>query len=496
MRGMTRHTGRSGLRTLCVTLLLLAWSFASQGQPRKIYTIKNGNMYIELSKWLSPASVDSFITQYNLEDLKLKECLFQGFSDSLIKMGWKVLNENANSIVITKPLFGADEWNTVAGRIRMAQKQDPPWDWSPLGPSILYGNNRFRNKHSFEIKDDSVVIFYLRGHKDARRVMLAGSFNDWAPDVLSMTKTDSGWIAFVALRPGKYWYKFIRDGDWMIDEDNRRQEDDGNGNTNSVYYKTNSIFRLGGFTNAKKVYLSGSFNNWGEDLEMTKTGTGWELPMFLTPGTHTYRFIVDGKWLSDPANVNKLPNEFGEFNSVIQLGKPSLFTLPGFANAKKVALAGNFNNWRKDELFLTKTATGWEIPYILGRGNFEYIFIVDGVEVTDPANPTRVWRDSESRSYLVIEPNHTFRLKGYPNAKRVYVAGVFNDWDPDNLSMRKEGDEWVFPVHLSPGKHLYKFIVDGEWIIDPGNTLWEQNEHNTGNSVIWIEEQKKDKPKW
>jgi hypothetical protein len=52
--------------------------------------------------------------------------------------------------------------------------------------------------------------------------------------------------------------------------------------------------------------------------------------------------------------------------------------------------------------------------------------------------------------------------------------------------MQHKGDEWTFSVHLSPGKHLYKFIVDGVWMKDPDNKLWEQNEYNTGNSVIWI----------
>ena len=53
--------------------------------------------------------------------------------------------------------------------------------------------------------------------------------------------------------------------------------------------------------------------------------------------------------------------------------------------------------------------------------------------------------------------------------------------------MKHEGDEWVFRVHLSAGKHLYKLIVDGKWIIDPYNKLWEQNEYGTGNSIIWTD---------
>jgi hypothetical protein len=53
--------------------------------------------------------------------------------------------------------------------------------------------------------------------------------------------------------------------------------------------------------------------------------------------------------------------------------------------------------------------------------------------------------------------------------------------------MKKENGGWIFTAHLSPGKHLYKFIVDGKWIIDPANKLWEQNEYGSGNSVLWIE---------
>lgn len=95
--------------------------------------------------------------------------------------------------------------------------------------------------------------------------------------------------------------------------------------------------------------------------------------------------------------------------------------------------------------------------------------------------------DRTGNAYFIIQPNYTFRLKGFNNAKNVFLAGDFNDWSPDTFLMKREGDEWVFTVHLSPGKHVYKFVVDGKWILDPGNKLWEQNEHDTGNSVLWIE---------
>jgi hypothetical protein len=53
--------------------------------------------------------------------------------------------------------------------------------------------------------------------------------------------------------------------------------------------------------------------------------------------------------------------------------------------------------------------------------------------------------------------------------------------------MVKQGSKWIFPVFLHKGKHTYKFIVDGKWILDPVNKLYEQNEFGTYNTVLWIE---------
>jgi len=209
--------------------------------------------------------------------------------------------------------------------------------------------------------------------------MLAGSFNNWNPDALSMNRTDSGWIAYVKLGPGKFWYKFIVDGGWTVDNDNQLRENDGRGNINSVFYRPNVVFALNGFTTAKKVFLSGSFNNWKPDeLQMMKTTKGWQLPLYLAEGTHTYKFVVDGKWYRDENDKEKLPDGNGDFNSVIRLGKPYLFRLKGFENAKQVVLSGSFNGRKQGELFMSRTATGWELPYTLGPGNYEYKFIVDG----------------------------------------------------------------------------------------------------------------------
>lgn len=466
-------------RGLIVLFILLFSSNYGFTQELK-YNVRDGKMFIEISREVGEASLDSFIHQFELMELNLKKLIAQNFTDSLLKHGWQVDVNNDLSIIISKSLMAANN---------LLQPGDKIF-FSPFGNEIFpakafFGYNRFKNKNPFSA-NDSATRFFLRGHKDAAEVMLAGSFNNWLPDATKMTRTDSGWIADVPLAPGKFWYKFIINGNWTLDNDNLIRENDGTGNTNSVFYSTNYHFVLNGFTNARKVTLAGSFNNWNAgEIRMHKTATGWELPMYLAEGTHTYKFVVDGIWHADPENPEKLPDGNGGYNSVIRFGNPYVFRLNGFQDADQVVVAGSFNNWKENELFMKKAASGeWQLPYVIGPGIYEYKFIVDKKWYPDPSNPLTV--GDMGNSFLIIEPNYTFRLKGYEDARSVYVAGDFNGWTPNTFKMKKMNDEWIFPIHLSMGKHRYKFVVDGQWILDPANKLWEQNESGTGNSVIWI----------
>jgi 1,4-alpha-glucan branching enzyme len=442
---------------ICIPVLMNA-------QDANKYFIKNGKMYITLNKRITEASLDSFIRQYNLTDLGLKEFIRKNLEDSLRLMGWKIEMNNELACLISKSLLPVEgDLKNPADKILFTEKQVPISQMFPAtNNGIRYGFNRFKNK-DFLLKDDSVVIIFLRNYPRANKVMLAGSFNDWNPDVLPMKKTDSGWIAPVKLGPGKYWYKFIVDGTWIIDP---------------------VLFTLSGFSNARNIYLAGSFNAWNpRNIPLERSGNSWIVALYLPEGTHTYKYVVDGKWYSDEKNPNRYPDEFGGYNSMLTLGKPTIFTLKGYENAKRVMLAGSFNSWREDELYMKKTATGWEFPYVLGPGNYEYRFVVDGKRIGDPANPVS---NTNGSSYVIVNPNYTFRLKGFSNAQRVYLAGDFNNWNPTAFLMKRQGDEWVFTVNLTRGKQRYKFIVDGNWILDPNNKLWEQNEHNTGNSIVWI----------
>jgi len=304
---------------------------------------------------------------------------------------------------------------------------------------------------------------------------------------LPMKKTDAGWEISVELAPGRYLYKYITDGRWIHDPNNLLKERDGQAGYNSVFYCYNHVFELQGNEKAKKVYVSGSFNGWKKkDLRMKKVAGGWNLPLYLEEGTHAYKFIVDGRWIPDPANSNSRKDANGNINSFIGIGDTLVFKLNGYNTAEKVILAGSFNNWSTNELLMNKTADGWELPYVIGAGNYEYKFIVDGKWMPDPANPVTTGSGDFTNSSITVKPNFTFTLKQFPDAKSVIVTGSFNGWNEDSFKMTRKDGTWQYTLHLKPGKHTYKFIVDGQWMIDPANEDWEENMEGTGNSVLWV----------
>jgi 1,4-alpha-glucan branching enzyme len=481
---------KSILRSMAALLLLCVFS-KIQAQPKPAAgkcEFRNNEFLVEINKKATTAQLNDLIAQYDLKELDLKNVLLTNSLDTLLRLGWHIDLNNATKLIIKKPLSGSTNLSNVVQQIDFTgSSSDIARRFPSSGNGILFGYNRFRNKYPFSVKDGQVT-FFLRNHLNATKVMLAGSFNNFGPDALRMKKTDSGWVAAVLLTPGKYWYKFIADGNWMIDEDNYSRENDGEGNTNSVYFQPNHIFSIKDAGKAKSAYLTGSFNNWKKrDIAMMKTAAGWQLPMYLANGTHTYKYIIDNVAYADAANADKMPDGLGGQNSVIRFGNSYTFFLPGFNNAQQVYLAGTFNSWKEKELLMQKTNNGWQLAYTIGPGNYQYKFIVDGKWMTDPGNPLTASLENETNSFIIIGANYTFRLKGMPNAKKVFLAGDFNNWVPENLAMKKAGNDWICSVYLSPGKHKYKFIVDGNWITDPANKTWEQNEHNTGNSVIWVD---------
>jgi hypothetical protein len=87
-----------------------------------------------------------------------------------------------------------------------------------------------------------------------------------------------------------------------------------------------------------------------------------------------------------------------------------------------------------------------------------------------------------------LKGNVTFRLKGFPYADVVVLAGSFNKWNQSETIFAQVDGEWLCRVQLAPGKYTYKFIVDGEWMLDPANPLTEADGSGNVNSVVVVED--------
>ena len=72
---------------------------------------------------------------------------------------------------------------------------------------------------------------------------------------------------------------------------------------------------------AKQVSLAGDFNGWSSNATpMRRDSSGhWETTVDLVPGRYQYKFIVDERWIVDPAAQNNVPNEHGSLNSLVEV---------------------------------------------------------------------------------------------------------------------------------------------------------------------------------
>ena len=69
----------------------------------------------------------------------------------------------------------------------------------------------------------------------ATQVSLCGEFNEWSPAAAPMNRqADGHWQTTLALRPGRYQYKFVVDGQWLPDPNGQAFVPNDFGSLNSL----------------------------------------------------------------------------------------------------------------------------------------------------------------------------------------------------------------------------------------------------------------------
>jgi hypothetical protein len=473
------------------TILLLAVFIGFQLKAQQLFEgarIANGRFELMVDLRLGSNEQKEFAMQYDLDSLLAKRLFEKDFRFINDSSPWQAILLSEEKVLLSKSLSESSGEIPDLSQFILSEFMQPN-NFIPSDRQAVYGINDLLDEAAFVQMEDE-CCFFLRGHKSANKIMLAGTFNNWNTMQTAMQRVDSGWISCLKLKAGKYSYKYIIDGRWTTDPANKQKENNEHGTKNSVVFVYNYQFRLEGFRQADNVSLAGSFNNWNpNELKMQQTTQGWLLPLYLREGTYTYKFVVDNNWILDPANAATRPDGKGNTNSVLSLGQEIHFSLPGYLDAEKVVLSGSFNNWNRDEIVLSKTNNGWQTSYAMAPGLYEYKYIIDGQWLHDPANPYTTGEPPYLNSLIAVEPNHVFSLNGYTEASEVLVTGSFNGWRKDGYRMQRKKNGWIFPIHLPPGRYTYKFVIDGQWILDPDNPFYEKNEYDTDNSVLWIEQE-------
>lgn len=155
--------------------------------------------------------------------------------------------------------------------------------------------------------------------------------------------------------------------------------------------------------NAEDIKIAGDFSCW-KPVKMTRGKHAvWYFFLANTKGSNLmrYKFIVDGLWITDPMNYNKIDDGNGSYVSIVNSvnkkeGKNISFkiiddNLIEFRiykpEAKLISLVGDFNHWNPENDLLTKGNDDiWRLNKRLPNGIYRYKFIIDGQWTPDIFN--------------------------------------------------------------------------------------------------------------
>jgi dienelactone hydrolase len=127
--------------------------------------------------------------------------------------------------IVTKGNHESHVWSSIRQSIEFFEGK--------LGAKAKQALNERKTSDSEPCRAGNTT-FRLKGFETAQGVALAGSFNEWNSQKLFFIKENGAWICRINLPPGKYFYKFVVDREWIVDPANAEKADDGNGNINSV----------------------------------------------------------------------------------------------------------------------------------------------------------------------------------------------------------------------------------------------------------------------
>jgi hypothetical protein len=93
--------------------------------------------------------------------------------------------------------------------------------------------------------------------------------------------------------------------------------------------------------------------------------------------------------------------------------------------------------------------------------------------------------DAPAPETMVVPKQFVFDSRG---AKRVLLVGDFNGWGERALPLAREKGSslWAVTVPLTPGRHVYAFLVDSTWTVDPRAPTTRDPDFGVSGSVVIV----------
>lgn len=305
----------------------LAWAQPEE-EPYRAYYFEGDEVVFEFDlRYFAEATLHKTGERVDFDDLNIYEVAVAGDFNNWSRKKWKMKKVGPQRYQLRKRIEDFDdafkwEYKFVINGQYWAEPSEEITNKS----KVIHGELVFNEAYNLSLftarqTPDGNVRFFLPGFEGAGRVVLAGSFNGWDENAFTMDRVEGGWATRLQLDAGRYEYKFIVDGQWMEDPANPDKRKNQYDTFNSILHVARPVtFRLENYDDAQKVILAGSFNDWRtDDIRMRREGKAWVATVELNGGKHWYKFIVDGQWITDPANPFKEHDGMGHINSVIRV---------------------------------------------------------------------------------------------------------------------------------------------------------------------------------
>jgi hypothetical protein len=213
---------------------------------------------------------------------------------------------------------------------------------------------------------------------------------------------------------------------------------------------------------AGEAFIAGSFNGWNNSANpMTRDDNGyWRVVIALGPGEHTYKFVIDGAWITDMDNPSTKSDGYGGNNSLVEIDSKGEIVATAAATplsntllSSKIFIGGRYLNRTNVERDVAGDPR-WRMQRPSNNIDFNFrvtisdivhgytrLRIDTGEKILQPNNIDAFMNEA----HIEINPA-AFTLSGYYNEE------VLQSKDPLGLAGDTDLPGTIFDDHLKEGK--------------------------------------------